>query len=84
MKLRGSRAGRDTDDIVELMAFCGVETVADAAEYFESFYPGEVLEPKACCVLEAILARGVPEEPHLRPQQPSVTSNHYSAHPRRR
>jgi hypothetical protein len=68
MKLRASRAGRDTDDIADLMAICGVHTIEAADEHFESFYPGEVLEPKAYRVLDAILARGVPPMPQAPPR----------------
>ena len=68
MKLRASRAGRDTDDIADLMAICGVDSVEAADAHFESYYPGEVLEPKAYRVLEAILARGLPSVPEVPPK----------------
>lgn len=68
MKLRASRAGRDTDDIADLMAICGVDTVEAADALFESYYPGEVLEPKAYRVLDAILARGMPPTPQAPPR----------------
>jgi len=68
MKLRASRPGRDTDDIADLMALCGVDSVAAADAHFESFYPGEVLEPRAYRVLDAILARGVPTVPEAPPE----------------
>ncbi len=60
MKLRASRSGRDTDDIADLMAVCGITSATEADDLYESFYPGEVLEPKAYRILDAILAVGVP------------------------
>lgn len=73
MKLRASRVGRDTDDIAELMALCGVDTVADADELYESFYPGEVLEAKAYRILDAVFARGVPN-PAVAPSRANLLS----------
>ena len=67
MKLRASRPGRDTDDIADLMGICGIDSVEAAEELYESFYRGEVLEPKAYRILDAILARGTPAAPTAPP-----------------
>jgi hypothetical protein len=63
MKLRASRAGRDDDDIANLLAICGVDGPADAAELYETYYPGEVLPDKAARMLDAIFAQGLPAVP---------------------
>lgn len=67
MKLRASRSGRDTDDIADLLAICGVRSAEEAEELYESFYPGEVLEDKAYRILGAIFTAGVPPRPQAPP-----------------
>jgi hypothetical protein len=67
MKLRASRSGRDTDDIADLMAICGITSATEADVLYESFYPGEVLEPKAYRILNAIVTAGVPAVPATPP-----------------
>lgn len=55
MKLRANRPGRDTDDIRQLLALCGVGDVAAAAELYEAFYPGDALPDRAVRMVEAII-----------------------------
>ena len=63
MKLQASRAGRDDDDIANLLAICEVVDSAHAAELYECYYPGEVLPEKATRILGAIFAQGLPAVP---------------------
>lgn len=66
MKLRANRPGRDTDDIRQLLAICGIETVDDADDFYGEFYPGDSLSPRAWQMVTAILAEGplsAPESP---------------------
>lgn len=51
MKLRASRRGRDSDDIANLLAHLGIGSAEQAEELFETFYPGEVVEPKGLRIL---------------------------------
>jgi hypothetical protein len=63
MKLRASRPARDDDDIASLLAICGIDNEQDAADHYERYYPGEILEPKAERMLRTIFARGLPDRP---------------------
>jgi hypothetical protein len=58
MKLRANRPGRDTDDIRQLLAICGVSTVEAADELFADYYPGDSLPPRAWQMVTSILADG--------------------------
>ncbi|MBX3098759.1 MAG: hypothetical protein KF761_04200 [Salinibacterium sp.] len=68
MKLRASRAGRDDDDIANLLAICSVDNAVAAADLYESFYLGEVLPDKAVRMLGAIFTKGLPEVPDKPPR----------------
>lgn len=66
MKLRANRPGRDTRDIRLLLAMCQVTTLEDAEDFYEKFYPGDGLTPRAMGIVTAILADGplrAPEPP---------------------
>ena len=60
MKLRANRPGRDTNDIRQLLALCEINTLADAEDLYEDFYPGDSLTDRAVGMLERILAAGLP------------------------
>lgn len=60
MKLRANRPGRDTNDIRQLLALCGVTTLTDAEEFYDDFYPGDGLTDRAIGMVERILAGGLP------------------------
>lgn len=47
MKLLANRGIRDSDDIEFLLAACGVESLADVQEVYESYHAQEVLSPSA-------------------------------------
>ena len=68
MKLHASRPGRDDDDIANLLALCGLGDELEAAELYESYYPGEVLPDKALRMLDAIFAQGLPDAPDEPPR----------------
>ena len=66
MKLRANRPGRDTRDIRLLLGLCGVRTLQACEDFYEEFYPGDNLAPRAVSIVTAILAEGpldVPEAP---------------------
>jgi hypothetical protein len=66
MKLRANRPGRDTRDIRQLLALCGIATLAEAESFYEDFYPGDLLPERAVGMVQRILADGpltVPESP---------------------
>ncbi|MEV4687433.1 hypothetical protein [Microbacterium sp. LWH3-1.2] len=67
MKLKASRPGRDTDDIRQLLAACGIGTVGEAETLFEEFFPGDTLSDRAYAMVERILASGLPEAPDAQP-----------------
>ena len=56
MKLRANRPGRDTRDIRLLLALCNISTLADAEQFYEEFYPGDLLVPRAEMIVTAILS----------------------------
>jgi hypothetical protein len=72
MKLRANRPGRDDLDIAKLMAICGVSTVDQAEELYESFYSTELLPNRAVAMVERILAVGLPGRPE-QPPAPDLT-----------
>jgi hypothetical protein len=66
MKLRANRPGRDTRDIRLLVGLCEITTLEEAEEFYEEFYPGDGLTPRAIGMVTAILADGplrTPEPP---------------------
>lgn len=66
MKLRANRPGRDTGDIRRLLGLCHVDTLEACEDFYEEFYPGDNLAPRAVSIVTAILAEGpldVPESP---------------------
>jgi hypothetical protein len=67
MKLKAGRPGRDTDDIRQLLALCGVESVQAADELFSEFYPGDALTDRTWAMVERILADGRLEPPASPP-----------------
>ncbi|QTX06207.1 hypothetical protein G127AT_07200 [Agromyces archimandritae] len=64
MKLRANRPGRDTRDIRNLLAMCGISSLEDAEDFYEEYYPGDGLTDRAVRIVTAILADG----PGLRPE----------------
>jgi len=68
MKLQASRAGRDDDDIANLLAICKIHDEPAASALYESYYPGEVLPDKALRMLGAIIAQGLPPIPNEPPR----------------
>lgn len=58
MKLKASRPGRDTDDIRQLLAVCGIDSVDAADALFSEFFPGDSLTDRAWGMVERILAGG--------------------------
>ncbi|WP_448808800.1 DUF6036 family nucleotidyltransferase [Agromyces bauzanensis] len=67
MKLRANRPGRDDADIAKLMVLCGISSVADAEDLYESLYSAEVLPERAVRMVTRILAVGLPEAPRRPP-----------------
>lgn len=66
MKLRANRPGRDTRDIRLLMSLCEIASLEKTEEFYEEFYPGDGLTPRAIGMVTAILADGplrAPEPP---------------------
>lgn len=74
MKLKASRPGRDTDDIRQLLAICGIDSVEAADALFTEFFPGDSLTDRAWRMVERILADGrlvtpvAPSPPNLGPE----------------
>lgn len=60
MKLNANRPGRDDDDIAQLLAICGVDSLAGAEEVFEAYYPGDCLSDRAVRMVEGLLEEGLP------------------------
>lgn len=67
MKLRANRPGRDDTDIAKLMVLCGVSSVAEAEELYETYYSAEVLPDRAVAMVTRILAVGLPHIPAAPP-----------------
>jgi hypothetical protein len=69
MKLNAGRSGRDGADIRNLLAICAVETVGEAEQVFDLYYPGEVMSARAESLLMSIIENGehraVPVSPPL-------------------
>ena len=63
MKLRANRPGRDTRDIRMLLSLCDIATLDEAEDFYEEFYPGDGLDPRAVTIATTILSEGVLEMP---------------------
>ena len=63
MKLRANRPGRDTRDIRMLLSLCEIATLDEAEDFYEEFYPGDGLDPRAVAIVTAILSAGALEVP---------------------
>jgi len=66
MKLRANRPGRDTRDIRLLLSLCRIHTLEECENFYEEFYPGDGLAPRAVSIVDAIFAEGplqAPESP---------------------
>lgn len=63
MKLNAARPGRDTDDIAKLLVLNNLESISDAEDLFESFYPGDALPERTVRLLSNIFASGLPPVP---------------------
>ena len=63
MKMRANRPGRDTRDIRMLLSLCGIATLDEAEDFYEEFYPGDGLDPRAVAIVSAILETGALEAP---------------------
>ncbi len=70
MKLNAARPGRNTADIAKLLALNNIDSVEEAENVFESFYPGDTLPERAIKLLENIIQIGVPPKPQ-RPPSPT-------------
>jgi hypothetical protein len=68
MKLRANRPGRDTRDIRLLLGLCGIDTLEACEDFYEGFYPGDGLAPRAVNIVTAILAEGPPQVPESPPR----------------
>jgi hypothetical protein len=71
MKLNAARPGRDTDDIANLLALNGIESIDGAESLFESFYPGDALKERTIILLERLFEVGIPDAPE-RPTTPEL------------
>ena len=67
MKLHANRPGRDDTDIAKLMVLCGVSSIAEAEELYETYYSAEVLPDRAVAMVARILAVGLPNMPSAPP-----------------
>ncbi len=67
MKLLASRPGRDTPDIMKLLALNEIASVEAAEALFEEFYPGDSLPEKAIRLLRKIFEIGLPPKPPTPP-----------------
>lgn len=72
MKLKASRPGRDTDDIRQLLAICGIDSVDAADALFAEFFPGDSLTDRAWRMVERILETG-PLVPPPAPPRPDLS-----------
>lgn len=72
MKLNAARPGRDTDDIVKLLALNSIASVSEATDLFGAFYPGDDLPDRSLQLLERILELGLPEKP-ITPHPPDLS-----------
>ena len=83
MKLRANRPGRDTRDIRMLLSVCEIATLDEAEDFYEEFYPGDRLDPRAVTIVSAILARVPSRHPGRRGRSTSEaapTGRRASAH----
>jgi len=83
MKLRADRPGRDTRDIRMLLSLCDIATLDEAEDFYEEFYPGDRLDPRAVTIVSAILARVRSRHPGRRGRSTSEaapTGRRASAH----
>lgn len=69
MKLNAARPGRDTDDIVQLLALNDMNTADEAENLFERYYPGDALPSRSLELLDRLFALGLPAKP-ATPQRP--------------
>jgi hypothetical protein len=65
------RPGRDTNDVVNLLVLNSIRSVEEAECLFESFYPGDALEPRTIELLERIYELGLPAVP-ISPPPPQL------------
>jgi hypothetical protein len=63
MKLNAARPGRDTGDIAKLLVLNNLESISDAEDLFESFYPGDALPERTVRLLGNIFESGLPPVP---------------------
>ena len=63
MKLRANRPGRDTRDIRMLLSLCAIGSLDTAEDFYEEFYPGDSLDPRAGTIVSAILSEGALQIP---------------------
>jgi hypothetical protein len=71
MKLRANRPGRDDTDIAKLMAICGISSVAEAEDLYESYYSAEMMPDRAVAMVTRIVTVGLPAVPP-RPTAPDL------------
>lgn len=63
MKLNAARPGKDERDVAYLLALTHTQTIDEAQELFESFYPGDVISLTGLAILERVYSVGLPEKP---------------------
>ena len=63
MKLRANRPGRDTRDIRLRLSLCEIGTLGEVEDFYEDFYPGDSLDPRAVSMVTAIFAESAIEKP---------------------
>lgn len=63
MKLNANRPGRDNNDIAQLMALCGIDSLEEAESLFEQYYPGDGLSDRAERMVQRIVEAGLPPRP---------------------
>lgn len=76
MKLKASRPGRDTDDIRQLLAICGIDSAEAADALSTEFFPGDSLTDRAWVWSNASSAR---RHSRLRSLRRSRTSSRVSS-----
>ncbi|SEN98638.1 DUF6036 family nucleotidyltransferase [Cryobacterium luteum] len=67
MKLNASRAGRDDQDIANLLAICKIPDIDAAEDLLNEYFPGDALPDKALRILVPVFAHGLPDIPAVPP-----------------
>lgn len=67
MKIFASRPGRDVQDIANLLTICNIQSITEAEELMDRYYPGDGLPGRALRILTAIFEQGLPPYPETPP-----------------